>query len=48
MKKFYLVFGILICCTLAYANYRGWVIWNSLFPKTWEHKEPGQRGLFHK
>jgi len=48
MRRFFLILGILTCCTLAYANYRGWVVLNSVFPRTWEHKEPGKPGIFHK
>ncbi len=48
MPKVYLILGILICSTVAFANYRGWVVLDLLNPNKWEHHAPGQSHFYHK
>ncbi len=41
LKNIYLFICLITCIGLASANFRGWVIWNSIFPASYVHTEPG-------
>lgn len=41
MSKLYAILGAAICLLLAYSNARGMILWNSLIPGHYEHREAG-------
>ncbi len=45
LRSLYLLYGLLVCVTLAVANHRGWSVLYAALPHAWNPSTPGS---YHK
>lgn len=48
MKKFYLVYGVIVCVGFLYAQTIGWSVWDSVKSGNWRPQGQSVQGSYHK